>query len=220
MPHLPLGAVPYSLGGYQNIHHTIVLPDDIAIPPYSMSNGDWMWAHYANCVGLKTDGNGMCGSYRIYRLLAVPKQSDGKETLHEQTIRHQLVEAFKAAGVETTDSPPHLDLRKIQEKPKPKAKTYDEGKDPLAYLPWAGVRAVSQVQAYGHKKYEDYNNYRKGMEEGRNLSCALRHIAAYMEGESLDPESKQSHLAHAACRLLFVLQNQHDKVAIDDRYKK
>jgi dATP/dGTP diphosphohydrolase len=101
-----------------------------------------------------------------------------------------------------------------------KAKTYDEGKAPLAYLPWEGVKEVALVQAYGHAKYKDFNNFRKGMEIGRNLSCAIRHIAAYQEGQDLDLESGRNHLAHAACRLLFVLQNLHDGVAIDDRYKK
>lgn len=101
-----------------------------------------------------------------------------------------------------------------------KAKTYDDGKPPLAYLPWAGVDEVAQVQAYGHKKYKDFNNYRKGMEIGRNLSCAIRHIRAFMEGEDLDKESNRNHLAHACCRLLFTLQNIHDGTAIDDRFKK
>jgi hypothetical protein len=41
-----------------------------------------------------------------------------------------------------------------------------------------------------------------------------------MDGESKDPESGESHLAHAATRLMFVLQNEHDGTVIDDRYKK
>jgi hypothetical protein len=101
-----------------------------------------------------------------------------------------------------------------------KALTHDEGKPPLAHLPWAGIDEVAHVQAYGHLKYHDYNNYRKGMEVGRNLSCAIRHIRAYMEGQDLDIESGRNHLGHAACRLLFVLQNIHDGTVIDDRYKK
>jgi hypothetical protein len=103
-------------------------------------------------------------------------------------------------------------------KPTAKALTHDEGKDPLATLPWAAVRAMSKVQAYGHTKYKDFYNYRKGLELTRNLSCAIRHIADFIEGEDLDPESQQNHLAHAMCRLAFVLQNIHDGAFIDDRY--
>lgn len=100
-----------------------------------------------------------------------------------------------------------------------KARTYDEGKLPLAQIPWAAIDALAEVQAYGHKKYGDFNNYRKGMEVTRNLSCALRHIRDYLTGHDVDAESGFSPLAHAFCRIAFVLQNVKDRVAIDDRFK-
>lgn len=99
-----------------------------------------------------------------------------------------------------------------------KAKTYDAGKAPLAWVPWVAVTAMARVQAYGHRKYKDFNNYRQGMEVSRNLSCALRHIRDYMEGRDIDPESGESALAHAMCRIAFVLQNVADGTAVDDRY--
>jgi hypothetical protein len=99
-----------------------------------------------------------------------------------------------------------------------KALTYDDGKPPLAWLPWHGLKEVSKVQAYGHRKYGRFWNYKSGLEVSRNCSCAIRHIAAYIEGETLDPESGVNHLAHAAVRLLFVLENLADGTAIDDRY--
>lgn len=101
-----------------------------------------------------------------------------------------------------------------------RAATYDDGKLPLAWIPWDAVRAMNEVQQYGHIKYKDFNNYRKGMEVSRNLSCALRHISEYIDGVDLDHESGKNHLAHAMCRIAFVLQNLHDKTAIDDRYKQ
>lgn len=100
-----------------------------------------------------------------------------------------------------------------------KAKTYDDGKLPLAWLPWAAIDELSKVQVYGHKKYQDYNNYRKGMEVSRNLSCALRHIRDYLNGHDADHESGINPLTHAMCRIAFVLQNIHDGTAIDDRFK-
>lgn len=87
-------------------------------------------------------------------------------------------------------------------------------------LPSEGMRAVARVQAYGHKKYGDFHNFRKGMEVSRQCSCSMRHIMAFMDGEDLDPESMESHIAHAACRLMFLLQNLKDGKAIDDRFKK
>lgn len=100
-----------------------------------------------------------------------------------------------------------------------KALTYDSGKAPLAHLPWAAIEGLAMVQAYGHQKYKDFNNYRKGMEVSRNLSCALRHIKEYMEGIDTDAESGRNPLEHALCRIAFVLQNIHDGTATDDRYK-
>lgn len=100
-----------------------------------------------------------------------------------------------------------------------KAKTYDEGKEPLAWLPWKAIDEMSRVQQYGHSKYKDFNNYRKGMEVSRNLSCAIRHIRDYMEGVDKDHESNLNPLAHAMCRIAFVLQNIEEGKAIDDRYK-
>lgn len=102
----------------------------------------------------------------------------------------------------------------------PVAATYDDGKPPLANLPPEGMRAVARVQAYGHRKYGDFNNYRKGLEISRNASCAMRHIMAVMDGEDIDPESGEHHFAHAATRLMFVLQNIKDGTMIDDRYKR
>ena len=90
-----------------------------------------------------------------------------------------------------------------------KAKTDDKGKPPLAKIPLALLNEVA--------KYGDYNNFKTGMEISRNLSCALRHIYKFQNGEDLDQESTKSHLAHAATRLAFVLQNLKDGTAIDDR---
>ena len=100
------------------------------------------------------------------------------------------------------------------------AQTYDEGKEPLAWLPWAAITELAKVQQYGHTKYKDFNNYRKGLEVSRNLSCALRHIRDYLSGVDVVAESGLSPLAHALCRVAFVLQNIADGVEIDDRYKK
>lgn len=104
--------------------------------------------------------------------------------------------------------------------PKPeKALTYDDGKPPLGSLPWKALREVAMVQAYGAKKYEPYN-WKRGMESTRNASCAIRHIADYLDGNDKDHESGRHALAHAACRILFLLENIIDDTVKDDRYKQ
>lgn len=101
-----------------------------------------------------------------------------------------------------------------------KAKTDDSGKPPLANVPWAAIDEMAMVQLYGASKYGDFNNYRKGMEVTRNLSCAIRHIRDYLNGCDTDHESGRHPLAHAMCRVAFVLQNIDDGVAIDDRFSR
>ena len=101
-----------------------------------------------------------------------------------------------------------------------KALTYDDGKPPLANLPWHGLREVALVQLYGKRKYKNFYNYRLGLEASRTASCAIRHISEWMDRNELDAESGRNHLAHACCRLLFLLENIHDGKLIDDRYEQ
>lgn len=201
--------LPEDLAGYQQVMVGETRTDDIVIPdacnwPDEAAFAGPIAAHHMIHHGLIQVG--LRDLMRVYRKMPCPKQCD-------------------AHNRECTD-PQHIGMGLMGCPADPvtgetlKAKTYDDGKPPLAWLPWDGIKEVALVQAYGHSKYKDFNNYRKGMEVSRNLSCAMRHIGAYMEGEDMDPESKRSHLAHAACRILFVLQNLHDKKAIDDRYKR
>lgn len=140
----------------------------------------------------------------VYRKMPVPRQG-GLDHEHPVLI----------AGTVSTDP-----FERGKASDPSKARTDDGDKAPLANLPPAGLRAVAGVQAYGHKKYGDFNNYRKGMEHSRQISCAMRHLMAHMDGETLDPESGQAHLAHAACRVMFLIQNIADGVDIDDRFKR
>ena len=138
------------------------------------------------------------------------------ETIFRKLKKNTVVKRFKS-----TQSNNNHKLAKFSEtiSATKSALTYDDGKAPLAYLPWAAIDEMAFVQAYGHKKYKDWNNYRKGMEVGRNLSCAIRHIRDYMNGSDQDHESGLNPLAHAMCRIAFVLQNIKDGKAIDDRFK-
>lgn len=205
--------LPTSIAGYQHVVFGPVKAYDIWV-----LNGkpvSWVGQEY---VGRLIE-HLPCGG--IYRKMKCPDSASSDDTTGWKKRQEELRElgGLRAAVVASEQSKEDANLSgACQPQVSEKAATYDEGKPPLAYLPWAGIDEVAMVQAYGHKKYKDYNNYRKGMEVGRNLSCAIRHIRAYMEGEDMDPESGRNHLAHAACRLLFVLQNIKDGKAIDDRY--
>lgn len=69
---------------------------------------------------------------------------------------------------------------------------------------------VARVQEYGSTKYPSPDNW-KHVPEGskRYRDAALRHIMADLSGESHDPETGLTHLAHAACNLLIA--SEHDQ---------
>lgn len=110
--------------------------------------------------------------------------------------------------------------RFVNVKDVPKAGTkHDDGKPPMQLVPMLAVNEVAKVLGFGAKKYEEHN-WRKGLSQGRLLGAALRHQVAYLEGEDNDPESQLAHLAHAACCILFALDNHlRGRAELDDRYK-
>ena len=71
---------------------------------------------------------------------------------------------------------------------------------------------------FGAKKY-DSHNWRRGFKWSRLLGAALRHILAFMGGQDKDPETNLSHLAHAACCIMFLLEHEAKGLGEDDRYK-
>lgn len=82
----------------------------------------------------------------------------------------------------------------------------DAGKARWDLLPYDAVTEVVDVFTYGAKKYGD-RNWEKGINNGRLLAAAMRHIVARVEGAQTDAESGQYHLAHAAANLLMWLHN-------------
>ena len=82
---------------------------------------------------------------------------------------------------------------------------FDENKPMWHLLPFKQVGMIVDVLTFGAKKYAP--NQWQSVPDGRNsyMSAALRHIAAWAEGENLDSESGLHHLAHAGCCLLFLL---------------
>lgn len=72
-------------------------------------------------------------------------------------------------------------------------------------LPFGPVREVVEVLTFGAKKYAPDNWQRVPEPRRRYFAAAMRHLTAWYEGEPRDPETGLSHLAHAACCLLFLM---------------
>jgi hypothetical protein len=95
---------------------------------------------------------------------------------------------------------------------------FDEGKLPLHLLSTEAMNQTAAVLAFGADKYAEHN-WRKGFAWSRPLAAAMRHITAFNAGEDKDPESGLSHLAHAACCIMFLLEFEKTHQELDDRYK-
>lgn len=65
------------------------------------------------------------------------------------------------------------------------------------------LRALALVGNYGEQKY-DLHNYLKGYDWDLNYDAAMRHLWKFWEGETIDPESGQPHVVHAAWHCLVL----------------
>lgn len=88
---------------------------------------------------------------------------------------------------------------------------HDSGKPLIGAVPPNALLAVAKVLTFGAEKYGRDNWRQVENAETRYLDAALRHINAYQRSESVDPESGESHLAHAVCGLMFMLELQEGK---------
>lgn len=94
----------------------------------------------------------------------------------------------------------------------------DGDKVRLELLPFAALTEVGKAFGHGAKKYADHN-YRNGMRWGRIHGAALRHLFAWGDGESVDPEWGLSHLAHAGACVLMLADCELKGHGMDDRWK-
>lgn len=72
----------------------------------------------------------------------------------------------------------------------------------------------------GAAKYGAYNWRSKKVRRMVYLAAALRHLAADLDGEEIDSESGQPHLAHALACMAILLDARSTGNLIDDRPPK
>jgi len=95
---------------------------------------------------------------------------------------------------------------------------YDQGKPRMELLPAESLEEIAKVFAFGAVKYGDWN-WRGGIEISRLSGAVLRHIFAFLRGETNDPESNLPHVAHAGAGILMILATMKNHSDMDDRYK-
>lgn len=95
---------------------------------------------------------------------------------------------------------------------------HDSEKPDFSLISSIAEQEVAKVMTYGKKKYSA-NNWRGGIAYSRLYAAARRHMSAWNGGESTDPETGLSHLAHASCCLMMLLEFEVTRPDLDDRYK-
>ena len=107
----------------------------------------------------------------------------------------------------------------------PRVRTLDESnpkdlvgatKPQLDLVPPALTLYVAKVMILGAKKYGAFNWRKKKVRHSIYLAAAMRHILQALDGEAVDPESGQSHEAHAAACLGIVLDARANDSIIND----
>ena len=100
---------------------------------------------------------------------------------------------------------------------------YDNHKPRMELLSATAMVKIAEVLGYGSKKYTtqtesgDHNWRHPGFKWSRLYGAALRHLLAHMDGEDTDPESGLSHIAHAGCCIMFLLEHEAKHLGEDDR---
>jgi len=96
-------------------------------------------------------------------------------------------------------------------------KKNDSEKPDLSLLPKVFLDGTAKAFMHGEKKYGRYN-FRNGMDWHRLVAAAMRHITAFNDGQNLDPESGNSHLAHAAASIAMLMVYADELLGKDTRH--
>jgi hypothetical protein len=95
---------------------------------------------------------------------------------------------------------------------------HDQGKVRFDLFPPKAIEAISEILTLGANKYAA-GNWVRAPNWGRYYAALQRHLLAWWGGESNDAESGCSHLAHAGCCLVFLLEFERLGLSLDDRPK-
>jgi hypothetical protein len=82
---------------------------------------------------------------------------------------------------------------------------YDDTKIRYSLIPLDALQETVKVLEFGAKKYAPDNWKYVDDAEARYWDAAMRHIVAYKLEDKTDSETGLSHLAHAICCLLFLI---------------
>jgi len=74
------------------------------------------------------------------------------------------------------------------------------------------LKEISKVRSYGIKKYGSPTDWLT-TEPIKHLEACIRHVRAFMDGETFDKDSGFLHLAHAASNLMFEIERLYVEIS-------
>lgn len=96
-------------------------------------------------------------------------------------------------------------------------KKFDADKPKVSLLSSIALLEMAKVMTYGMSKYGSHQ-WRGGFKYSRLMDAAFRHLHAYNSGERFDSETGLTHLSHAACNLMMLMEFEKTGKGEDDLY--
>jgi hypothetical protein len=93
-------------------------------------------------------------------------------------------------------------LTKEQIKNSVKGIRFNKNKLRWSLVHYKSLEPMVRVLMFGAEKYED-DNWKKGLNKKQILESLQRHLAALMDGQTHDEESKLHHIGHIMCNAMF-----------------
>lgn len=90
----------------------------------------------------------------------------------------------------------------------------------LSVVPASAILQMGEVMRLGAAKYGPFNWRDYPVTYSTYIDAAVRHLMQFWDGETVDPESGQSHLAHAMAGLGVLVDAIATGNATDDRPKE
>lgn len=88
----------------------------------------------------------------------------------------------------------------------------------MQLMPPDAMEKIAEVFTHGAEKYESWNYLEgDGIELTRLKGALDRHMNEWMKGNDIDPDSGKTHLAHAGCCVMMMLQITELRPQADDR---
>lgn len=81
---------------------------------------------------------------------------------------------------------------------------FNEAKTRYDLIPYEWKKVLAEILTFGANKYSD-RNWEKGMDWGKMIASAERHVVDFQSGQSYDRESGCHHLGHAAWNYLALM---------------